>query len=128
MYGIEKRLIMRQLLEQGLTKSAVAKRLGISRRTLYNWIAAGELERDPENRALQYGPRPPRPSILDPYKERIDARLAAYPELSAARLLEEVRAAGYPGGYGQVKRYVRAVRRTMRVAARSGRPAGGTDG
>ena len=79
MYGIEKRLLMRQLLEQGLNKSAVAKRLGISRRTLYNWIAAGELARDPEDRELQYGPRPPRPSTLDPYKERIDARLAEYP-------------------------------------------------
>ena len=52
---------------------------------------------------MRYGPR------LDPYKEIIDARLAEYPELSAVRLFDEVRAAGYPGGYGQVKRYVRVV-------------------
>ena len=41
----------------------------------------------------------------------IEARLAAYPELSAVRLYrEEVRSAGYEGGYDQVKRYVREVR------------------
>ncbi len=40
----------------------------------------------------------------------IEARLAQYPELSAARLFEEVRAAGCPGGYDQVKRHVREVR------------------
>ncbi|MDE2806562.1 MAG: helix-turn-helix domain-containing protein [Gemmatimonadota bacterium] len=117
MYGIEKRLLMRQLLEHGLSKTVVARRLGISRRTLYNWIDEGELERDPEDRELQYGPRPPRPSILDPYKARIDARLAECPGLSVVRLLEEVRAAGYPGSYGSVKRYVRAVRPTLRGIA-----------
>ena len=110
MYGIEKRLLMRQLLEQGLGKSAVARHLGISRRTVYNWIEEGELERDPDDRSVQYGPRPPQPSVLDPYKEHIDARLADYPESSAARLFREVRAAGYPGSYGRVKIYVRAVR------------------
>ena len=50
------------------------------------------------------------PSKLDPYKEIVAARLAEYPELSAVRLFEEVLAAGYPGGYGQVTRYVREVR------------------
>lgn len=57
-----------------------------------------------------YGPRRPRASKLDPFKGIIEARLAQYPELSAARLFEEVRAAGYPGGYDQVKRHVREVR------------------
>ena len=53
---------------------------------------------------------PPRASKLDPFKGIIRARLAEYPELSAARLFEDVRAAGYPGGYDQVKRHVRKVR------------------
>ena len=81
MHGIEKRLLMRQLLEQGLSKSAVARCLGVHRRTIYNWIESGELERDPDDRSVQYGPRPPVPSMLDPYKDTIDARLAEYPEL-----------------------------------------------
>ena len=49
-------------------------------------------------------------SKLDPYKAIIEARLAAFPKLTATRLYREVRKAGYPGGYGQVKRYVRQVR------------------
>ena len=110
MFGIETRIQMREYLEQGLSKSATARLLGISRRTIYNWIASGELERDPDDRTVGYGPRPPKPSILDPYKETIDARLAQYPQLSAMRLFRETRAAGYPGGYGLVKDYVRTVR------------------
>ena len=122
MHGIEKRIEMRRFLEQGVSKAATARALGISRRTIYNWIASGELERDPEDRELHYGPRPPRPSILDPYTETIDARLADYPELSAARLFREVRAAGYTGSYGRVKMYVRAVRPKTR--GRAGRSSG----
>lgn len=110
MFGIEKRIRMRQYLEAGVGKTATARALGVSTRTIYNWIAAGELERDPDDRTVVYGPRPPRPSLLDPYKEMIDARLSDYPELTAATLFREVKAAGYPGGYGLVKGYVRAVR------------------
>jgi transposase len=47
---------------------------------------------------------------IDPYREIIIARLAAYPKLSATRLHDEIRAAGYTGGYTQVKEYVRQVR------------------
>ena len=110
MIGREKRVLLRHYLEQGMSKAAIARHLGISRRTVYNWIEAGELDRDADSRAVRYRPRPRRPSKLDPYKGIIDARLAAYPKLSAVRLFNEVRAAGYPGGYGQVKRYVRGVR------------------
>ena len=110
MFGLEKRLLMRRYLEEGVSKAATARALGISRRTIYNWIEAGELERDPDDRTLQYGPRSPRPSILDPYKPAIDARLHEYPQLSAARLFREVRDLGFPGGYGTVKRYVRGLR------------------
>ena len=110
MYGIEKRIKMRRLIEAGVSKAAAARAVGISRRTLYNWIEAGELERDPEDTLVEYGPRPPKPSKLDPWKPTINARLREVPQLSAASLFREVKADGYPGGYGQVKRYVRAVR------------------
>ena len=40
----------------------------------------------------------------------LDARLAAFPKLTAVRLFKEVQATGYPGGYSQVKRYVRDTR------------------
>ncbi len=110
MIGREKRVFLRHYLEQGLSKAAIAHRAKVSERTLYRWIASGQLDRKLDNEPVRYGPRRRRPSKLDPYKEIIDTRLAGYPELSAVRLFEEVRAAGYPGGYGQVKRYVREVR------------------
>ena len=49
MHGIEKRFLMRFYLDQGLSKAETARQVGISRRTLYNWIAAGGLERDPRD-------------------------------------------------------------------------------
>ena len=93
-----------------MPKAAIARHLGVSRRTVYNWIEAGELDRGADSKAVRYGPRAPRPSMLDPYKGIIDTRLADYPRLSAVWLFNEVQAAGYRGGYGQVKRYVRGVR------------------
>jgi len=42
----------------------------------------------------------------------VETRLAAYPELSAVRLLDEIRAAGYTGGYSQLKVLVRRLRPT----------------
>ena len=50
------------------------------------------------------------PHKLDPYTGIIDSRLEEFPKLSAKRLFDEVRAAGYPGGYSRVRDYVRAVR------------------
>lgn len=54
------------------------------------------MDRELDNEPVRHGPRRRRPSKLDPYKEIIDTRLAEYPELSAVRLFEEVRAAGCP--------------------------------
>ncbi len=110
MYGIELRIRMRRLIEQGMSKAATARTLGISRRTVYNWIESGELERDPDDMTVQYGPRGPRPSKLDPWKATIDATLAERPYLTSAKLFREIRAIGYPGGYGQVRGYVSGVR------------------
>lgn len=107
MYGWEPRVLLRHYLEQGLSKTAIAERLGISRRTLHYWLATGQLDRPLDASTVHY---PPRPTKLDPFKPLIDERLETYPELTAVRLFEEVRAAGYPGSLTQLKRYVRAVR------------------
>lgn len=109
MIGLESHVLLRHYLEDGLSKSDIARRLGIDRRTISRWIAAGELERDLDQ-PPRYGPRPPRPTKLDAYKEIIRQRLTDYPELSSVRLHEEVQAAGYTGSYSQVRDYVRTVR------------------
>ena len=99
MIGRETRMLLRHYLEQGVSKSVLSRKLGISRDTIHRWIRSGELNRDLDVEVLRPKRIPRRPSKLDPYKPLILARLEAYPELSAVRLFEEVRAAGYPAGY-----------------------------
>lgn len=110
MIGWEKRVLLRHYLDQGMTKTAVAKQLGVSRRTVHYWIETDQLDRDVSEVAVQYGPRPLVPAKVDPYKGIILSRLAEYPELTAMRLFDEIKASGYAGCYTQVKQYVRKVR------------------
>ncbi len=110
MYTRETRVLLRHYLEQGVGKTELARRFSISRRTIYHWIETGQLDRDLDAKAVHYKPRSPLPRKLDPYQGIIAARLEAFPLLTAQRLFEEIRAAGYAGGYTQVKEYVRQVR------------------
>ena len=110
MYGRCKRVLLRECLDQGLTKTQIADRLGIHRRTIHRWIKQGELDRDLDEVAVQYGPRPRVKRKIDDYRGIIDSRLVEFPKLSAVRLFEEIQAAGYSGSYSQVKAYVSKVR------------------
>ena len=109
MIRLKTHMLLRHYLAEGLSKADIARRLGINARTIRRWIVAGELDRDLDE-PPRYKPRPPRPTKLDPYREIVRTRLADYPELSAVRLFEEVRAAGYTGSYAQVRDFVRQVR------------------
>jgi transposase len=88
MFGREQRVLLRHYVEQGLTQTAIAEKLGVSRRTVYHWIDTGQLDRDLEAEPVRYPTRTAVPWKLDPYKAIIDERLDRYPELSATRLLE----------------------------------------
>jgi transposase len=57
-----------------------------------------------------YGPREPRPRLLDPFTSYLRERVKAYPGLTGARLLREVRERGYRGGYTAVTDFLRDVR------------------
>src|ERR1043166_9587502 len=93
MFGRETRMLLRHYLEHGTSKSALARQLGVSRDTIHRWIRDGDLDRDLETAAVRYGPRMSVATKLDASKPIIETRLAAYPALSAARLLDEIRAA-----------------------------------
>ena len=99
MHDRSTRVEVKALRESGLSKSATARRLGVDRRTVGRWESKSSTTE-----------RKRRAHKLDPYKEIVRTRLATYPELSAQRLFEEVRAAGYDGGYGRVRDYVRELR------------------
>jgi transposase len=91
-------MLLRHYLETGMSRRAIARKLKISRDTLYRWIREGDLDRDIDEAPVQYGPRPPVPTKLDPYNLLIQTRLDAFPELSSVRLLEEIQADGDTGG------------------------------
>jgi transposase len=103
-YGWE-RLVIKHLLEAGLSKTEIAARLGVSRGLIYHWLRTGQLDQDVDALCV---PRTRRSvaTKLDPYKAIITERLDTYPELSAVRLFEEARAAGYPGGVAQLQLFV----------------------
>jgi len=46
MYTKEKGVLLRHYLEQGVGKTELAERFGVSRRTIYYWIKTGQLDRD----------------------------------------------------------------------------------
>jgi transposase len=110
MFGREPRMQLRHYLDQGTSKSALARKLGVHRDTIHRWIRDGELDRDLDGAPVRYGPRRAVPTKLDAYKAIVETRLAAYPQLSAVRLLAEIRAAGFEGRYTQLKAFVRQVR------------------
>ena len=95
--------MIHRLHSEGLSVRAIARKMGLNRRTVAKY-----LKRGPSGPV--YGPRLPRGSILDGFKGYIECRLEAYPGLSAIRLLREITEMGYRGGYTTVKDYVREVR------------------
>ena len=103
-------MLLKHYLDQGVSKSELARRFGINRATIHHWVKTGQLDRDLLAGPRGYSPRPPVAHKLDPYKPIIDARLEEFPKLSAKRLFDEVRAAGYPGCYENVRNYVRVAR------------------
>ena len=73
MIGRETRVLLRHYLEQGMSKAAIARQVGINPRTVYRWIAAGQLDRELDDGAVRYGPRRSRPSKLDPVQRGPEA-------------------------------------------------------
>jgi transposase len=106
----EIRVLLIHYLEQGLSKSRIARKLGLNRRTINRWIAGGQLEREVDTGQVPPPVRRGRPTKLEHFKPIIDARLNKYSDLSAVRLFAEAKAAGYTGGLTQLKLYVTQVR------------------
>ena len=79
------------LYRQGLSVSAIARRTGRDPKTIRKYIARG-LE------PPSYGPRrATQPGKLSPFEAYLRERVLAFPDLTAVRLLREVRERGYEG-------------------------------
>ena len=101
----EQAVEIRVLRRQGMGIRAIAKELGLSRRTVRRYL------RDPG--ASRYGPREARPTKLGPYISYVLGRVeAARPKwIPATVLLREIREQGYPGGISQLKAYLAPLKR-----------------
>ncbi|MGI0067590.1 MAG: IS21 family transposase [Thermoplasmata archaeon] len=108
MLRVEQQTLIRELAAQKLPISQIARTVGVHRHTVHAFLLQGV----PGTRAA----RAERPSPIDPFKDYLRARLAQY-DLSAVRLLEELRQRGYRGGYTTVKDFIRPLRRDRAVVA-----------
>jgi hypothetical protein len=73
-----------------LSQREIHRRTGAHRDTIRRALASSE--------PPTYGPRPKRPSKLDPFRGEIERLLDDEPALSGVRILEQITEAGYEGG------------------------------
>jgi transposase len=85
---------------QGLSIVQTAQALGLHPETVSKWSHIEQYRRPPQ---------PKRGSRLDPYKGQIVRWLDTHP-YSAQQIFQRLREAGFPGGVGIVKDYVRQIR------------------
>ncbi|MEO0823146.1 MAG: IS21 family transposase [Pseudomonadota bacterium] len=101
-------VLIDDLKRQGLTITAIARKVGCDRKTVRRHLERG-LE------PPVYKPRPPKARIVAPYEAYLRDRIEAYPDLSGRRLLREIRDRGYAGGYTAVTDFLRQVRPKQRA-------------
>lgn len=100
---------IQELQRQGLSVSAIAAVTGYDRKTIRKYLT----EAAP---VPTYGPRAPRASKLDPYREFLERRLQAG-VWNAQVLLRELVQQGYSGSYTLVKEYLQPRREAAREVA-----------
>ncbi|MDE0170123.1 MAG: hypothetical protein OXS29_11475 [bacterium] len=103
---------------EGLSKSRIAERLGMSRDTVVRLLG---LDEPPEYRRRPWG------SKLDPYKGSIGVMLERDPRVPARVVFERLRREGYEGGITILWDYLARVRppqRDLRVYQRTTYPPG----
>lgn len=101
-------VMIRNLYLQGMKKSAIARLLGINRKTV-----ASNLEKEGRpvyKRAVEME------SKLKPYQEHVDRRLEEY-DLTAMKLYEELLKQGYRGKYSLVAGYVAEKKKELKSKA-----------
>jgi transposase len=97
----EEILEIRILHRQGKSIHAISRELQVSRATVRKYLRNPDLE-------AGYGPRAPRLSKIDPFKDYLRRRIgeAAPRRLPATVYLREIRAVGYAGGISILKEWL----------------------
>lgn len=95
----------------GQSMRGIARDLHMSRKTVRRVLA--DHDRDRQEGASNCdlpAPRKRRPSVLDAHDETLREYLTRYPDITAVRLLEELRGRGYTGGYTILRERVNELR------------------
>jgi transposase len=100
---------IKELRAQGLSLRVISDLTGYDRKTIRRYLIGG-------NEAPVYGPRPPSPSKLDPFKPYLEERLQAG-VWNAQVLLRELRQKSYRGGYTILKDWLHPQRQAAHVVA-----------
>ena len=93
--------VQRLFHREGLTRKAIARRLGMSRTTVIRLLAQAGPPRYARTKAG---------SQLDPYRDEIAALVAADPTAAATVIRERLQRSGYRGGITILKEHLAAVR------------------
>lgn len=101
-----------QLRELGFSKSKIAKKLGVARGTVIDY-----LKKDPEEMSIWLASTKRRGRKLDPYKNEILKWLKEHPDLSSAQISDwiEERYPSFKVGESTVRRYVREMRKEYNI-------------
>jgi transposase len=99
--------MIREMHDKGMKITQIAKELGISRPTVRKYLKS---KKPPEYNKKR------RKSLLEDFKPYIRERIDEY-NLSAVRILEEIKKKGYKGGYSTLKNYCRTLRKDRAVKA-----------
>jgi transposase len=100
MITLENWVMIKHLHKEGVPKSRIAEELGLDRRTVDKAINE---DKPPQQE------RQSRNSILDPYKDYVKQRIDKY-DLTATRVLREIKERGYSGSYTILKDYIRELK------------------
>jgi len=111
--GLREIVLIQDLKNQGLSITAIARKVGCDRKTVRKYLERG-LE------APIYGPREPRARVIERYERYLHDRVLAFPDLSGARLLREIRELGYEGGCTAVTDFLREVRPARQAGSSGG--------
>ncbi|MGH8312034.1 MAG: IS21 family transposase [Gammaproteobacteria bacterium] len=113
MSGLSQKTVHEILHRHSLGQSvrSIARTMRLSRRAVQRAVDEQAAQRE------QAAPHPglaqrraPRGSAVDAYEEAIGGFLNRYPNMTAVRLLEELRALGYQGGYTVLRQRVKELR------------------
>jgi transposase len=107
MLKVEQLMDIKELQQEGHSIRAISKMTGYSRNTVRKVLEGRHAGATPGERG----------SKLDPFKEYVKGRFDQY-QLSAVRLIDEIRPMGYKGSLDTLRRYLRTLRRSVKWGER----------